>query len=397
MTKKFMSYDKPRLEIAKIAKANPLFHRMMSINDIDGVINSTKNLAFYDLALTAYVVLQPLCVSNEWLTGRFAQLFANVGIPRLLELGWNFDAYCGYVAEMGGVTIRPMNRISKQERELIAKIILDLDRQFIGDEKQWGAIANAPLVGAKEREIVYSAFLKVLWRFASTGDLVEFGIPKDADVNEWGARIYDPELENFFKATLTTSMVAAEWKDTARKVHDVIGHAVATEINRDLKGFNSGTDVKLTAVCHLDCVEVLFDGIAKLPTTINMINDFEASSGIEIATVMTKGDAYKDVHMAQAAKQLNKLAIHLHFGKAADFMEDLRADVKKGITPPDYTVLFPAYDFMWEYNPGLASVNTAATTLWSFIEVLCKNPNIDNWDDLLGKINNAVVITGASL
>lgn len=393
MTNNYLSYGRARERIKEIARENPLFKNMMSIDDIDGVINVIKNLKFYDLAMTAYVALQPLFVNCEWLTGRFAQLFANEGIPRLEALGWDFDAPCGFSAEMGSVTLKPVERISKSERILSARIFEGLERQYVGKNKQWAAIANSPEIQETERRIIYSAFVRVLGNFVTSGELEHLKITRDTNVEELAPRIYDPELLNIFKGTLTTSMVAPEFKDLAFAVHGLIGPKVAIAINEDLVGYNSTAETRLIAVSHYDCVEVLFEGIAKLPTTIKMIQRFEAASGINLQTIMSKGDAYKDVEMARGAVQLGKTSIHFHFGHAGNFEDSLRSEAKNGLGIPDYTVLFPEYDDACLYNPTLTSVNTAATSLWSLNKVIRENPDTDNWHDLLGRITNAKVLT----
>ena len=392
MTTTYLSYGKPRDEIAAIARNNELFRDTICISDVDGVYNATKSLKFYDLTFTAIVVLQSLFSEFNFLTGRYAQLVMNEGIPRLRTLGWDFNQPCAVIAEMGGVTIRPVERISKPESDLARQIISDPENLFVGD-KWWAATANAPKIQQDVRDVIYAAYKRVLEARVRTGCLSRLGIRKGADIDALAPNIYDPESYNFFKGTLTTSIVPQEWKDTAFAVHQIIGADVAEEINEALRDYNKTAGRKLTAINHWDCVEVLFEGIAKLPTTLDIINGFEERSGTKLTTVWTMGDAYRDIDMARAAIQLGKLSIHLHFGHAADFEAALRQDIAEGLTVPDYTVMFPDYDESFTYNPGLTSVNTTATALWSLIKIIRENPTADNWPLLLRKICSAKVIT----
>ncbi|MCL1839719.1 hypothetical protein FWF89_01815 [Candidatus Saccharibacteria bacterium] len=393
MTNNYLSYGKPRAEIDIIARTNAIYQDLICISDIDGVYNATKSLKFYDLTLTAIVVLQPLFKEFNFLTGRYAQLFMNDGIPRLRALGWNFNKPCSVIAEMGGVSIRPTDRISIPEHDLAKMIIEKPEDLIVNSDKWWAATAHAPKITPAERAVIYVAYKRVLERYVQSGNLEHLGISRDADIDALAPNIYDPESFNFFKGTLTTSIVPQEYKDLAFAVHKIIGADVSEEINRDLEPYNTTAARKLIAVNHLDCVEVLFDNIAKLPTTLDIISNFEDSSYTELKTVLTMGDAYKDIDMARAAVQLHKQSIHFHFGHAADFEKNLREDVRDGLTAPDFTVLFPEYDESWTYNPGLTSVNTTATALWSFIKVIRENGHARNWLDLLRKINNAKVIT----
>lgn len=388
----FYSYEKARKALEK----HPLQESTVALLDVDGVVNSVKNLHFHELPITALATLQGVFREINFLTGRYAHLFANQGIPALVANGFDFSRPFGYRAEMGGVNIYlAQGHLPIKGRDLMLQILDSDNKGYVACSDKnyhfWTAEAVAPAIAPNTRDLIWEATKKVLAQAAKNGELEQYGFSGSDPVDTWASLVYNRELENITKGTVTTSRVATEYADAARAINDLLGERIATEINLALEEFNSGREQKLRAVAHLEagCVEVLFDGVDKFNTAKTMILDMEQRAGRSIETVVTFGDSFPDTQMAVAAKALGKQSIHFHFGHSESFIKILEKEPLEN--RPHHCVLFPAFDFMYENNSGMASVNTSGAAMWWLIEELGQD-SCDSWSQVISGLAKKTLV-----
>lgn len=226
---------------------------------------------------------------------------------------------------------------------------------------------RAPLVNKKDRDIVWKAVEGVVEAFIEEGGLEKY-IGKKVPLEKikiWVKRIYNPEIFNLTKLTVTTSLVPEEWRELALAVHREIGERVAAAINQALE--KAGMDTNYSAVSHADCVEVLHKGIDKISTTEHLLRDIPASSGEVIAI----GDSPKDLAMAIGAKMRSFKTHFLFLGRPKDITEEIERLINDGgISQLPETVTTVNGTAMDSWNPGGASVMKCAIFLSNFIEAI---------------------------
>ncbi len=345
--------------------------------DIDGVLDDTKTLTFQDLPIKALAVLQGFFREINLLTGRYAQLFANCGVQKFIECGFDFSKPFRYFAEMGGLEIclvdeteiyQPGTKNITSDRKRIFRIVDTPAKAEVrcGDRTlYWIAKLHAPEITDNIRDLIWQTVKTTIAQHIKTGDLQEFGIQPDESVEDWAPRLYNRELENITKGTVTTSRVPANYADLALAVHTKIGDQVATAINQALEDYNADREQKLTAQKHLDCVEVLFDGIDKFVTAQRIIQGMDKRAGIRITNIFTFGDGYTDLKMSQAAVKLGRTAIHFHFGSHSSFLGQFNQESSQLL--PAVSIVFSRFEFMIQNNPH-AAITVSSVVLWHLVE-----------------------------
>lgn len=367
----------------------------VAILDIDGVVNSINDLKFQELPINALTVLQESFREINLLTGRYANLFANEGVQKFIECGFDFEKPFRYFAEMGGVEIclveegeiyKPGTKELTPERRRMLEILAnDYDKSVVEcreDILYWVAKLHAPEITVEARNLIWQAAKFAIAKQIANGSLEKFGIMSNESAELWSERLYNREVENLTKGTVTTSRVPKKYADLAYNVNLEIGGTVADEINEALKDYNDGRATKLEAIHHPDagCVEVLFEGTSKFNTTKSIIEQMDARAGHKVKNVITFGDSYTDIAMAQAAVSLNRHTIHFHLGGYEEFMSVF--DKEKGLKP-DHVIYFPEFNMMFKNNRILASATISAAAMWELIGYLQKSPS--SWETVLNE------------
>ena len=369
----------------------------VAILDIDGVVNSIKDLKFQELPINALTVLQESFREINLLTGRYANLFANEGVQKFIECGFDFTKPFRYFAEMGGVEIYLVEEgeiyksgskeITSERRRMLGILNNDHDKSVIncssGKVLYWVAKLHAPEITAEARNLIWQATKFAIAKQIANGSLEKFGIMPNESADLWSERLYNREVENLTKGTVTTSRVPEEYINLAYNVNLEIGDAVANEINKALKDYNDGRATKLEAIHHPDAgCEVLFEGISKFNTTKSIIEQMDARAGHKVSNVATFGDSYTDISMAQASVSLNRYTVHFHLGGYEEFMADF--DKEKGLKP-DLVAYCPDFNTMFKNNRILASATISAVAMWELIDYLQKSKSSD-WKTALNEI-----------
>lgn len=367
----------------------------VAILDIDGVVNSIKDLKFQELPINALAVLQGPFQEINLLTGRYANLFANEGVQKFIECGFDFSKPFRYFAEMGGVEIclveeekiyKPGTKeLTPERRRMLGILANDYDKSVVecGEEiLYWVAKLHAPEITAEARNLIWQAAKFAIAKQIANGSLEKFGIMSNESADLWSERLYNREVENLTKGTVTTSRVPEEYADLAYNVNLEIGGTVADEINEALKDYNDGRVTKLEAIHHpgAGCVEVLFEGTSKFNTTKSIIEQMDARAGHKVKNVITFGDSYTDISMAQAGVSLNRDTIHFHLGGYEDFRAVF--DKEKGLKP-NHVIYFPEFNTMFKNNRILASATISAVAMWELIDRLQKSPS--SWETVLNE------------
>lgn len=350
------------------------------------MVNSIKGLKFQELPINALAVLQGSFREINLLTGRYAHLFANEGVQKFIECGFDFTKPFRYFAEMGGVEIylveegeiyKPGTKeLTPERRRMLGILDNDYDKSVVecGEDKilYWVAKLHAPEITAEARNLIWQATKFAIAKQIANGSLEKFGIMPNESADLWSERLYNREVENLTKGTVTTSRVPEEYADLAYNVNLEIGGTVADEINEALKDYNDGRVTKLEAIHHpgAGCVEVLFEGTSKFNTTKSIIEQMDARAGHKVKNVATFGDSYTDISMAQAGVALNRDVTHFHFGGYEDFKAGF--DKEKGFKP-DLAVCFPEFNTMFKNNRILASATISAVAMWQLIGCLQKS------------------------
>lgn len=380
-------------------KNHPLSNETVALSDIDGVLDSVDDLTFKKEAVRAFVVLQNIFAELNFLTGRYGNLFANIGIPTLRQNGFDFTKPFSYYAEMGGVKVSLVEgNPPTEKRNLMLKMLDDEKKSYIIFPKTqtrrfWVAELIAPLITEELRELIWQATKQALANLAGARKLIKFSPTfEEKTVDSWAHLIYNRELENITKGTVTTSggNILPEYSDMTHTINAEFGGEVASEINKALHQYNnSHNNLKLHASHHPEagCVEVLFEGIDKYQASQKIVgNMIKNISPNQIPHVVTFGDSFNDVKMAQASKALNCYSTHFHFGESSSFREKFY-DLEKN-ERPDCSVVFPTFDLMYMYNPSTTSVTTSGVALWWIIQGVIKQGKHCRWSSLLLHLKN---------
>lgn len=349
-----------------------------AILDIDGVVDSVKTLEFQEIPINALAVLQGPFREINLLTGRYANLFANEGVKKFIECGFDFSKPFRYFAEMGGVEVclveeseiyQPGTKVFTPEYERMLRIVDDPAKAVVRCRDRllyWVAKLHAPEITEQARDLIWQATKSVIKSQIKAGALEVYGIGPKESAEIWAPRLYNRELENLTKGTVTTSRVPAEYADLAPAVNAKIGDQVAEAINQALKGYNSSQECKLVAENHIGagCVEVLYEGVDKLSASKRIIEMMDERIGHQIRCIVTFGDSYPDIMMAQAAVELRRAAVHFYLGSYTSFMEKFSREKCR----PSVTLTFSQFDFMFKNNSNTASTLISSSALWWLVQ-----------------------------
>ncbi len=392
---KFRSYDKVKSALDGTAN---LFD-VAGILDIDGVINTIKTLEFQELPINALAVLQGAFREINLLTGRYANLFANQGVQKFVQCGFDFSKPFRYFAEMGGVEIclvkeaeiyEPGTKKITADHMRMLKIVDDPAKVEVncnGQTLYWVAKLHAPEITSEVRDLIWQATKSAIAEQISSGALKSFGIMPGESVEIWADRLYNRELENLTKGTVTTSRVPQKYADLAYAVNAEIGQEVAQRINKALVDYNQNQEHKLQAIHHpsAGCVEVLFDGINKFNAAKRIIQQMDQTAGHKIKNIATFGDSYPDVLMAQAGVELERNVTHFHLGSYENFVANFK---EEGNLSSDSVLAFPQFDTMYQNNPNIASTVISGSVFWWLVENLqdqVKHARFTPWEATINR------------
>lgn len=161
-------------------KNHPLSNETVALSDIDGVLDSVDDLTFKKETVRAFVVLQNIFAELNFLTGRYGNLFANIGIPTLRQNGFDFTKPFSYYAEMGGVKVSLVEgNPPTEKRTLMLKMLDDEKKSYIVSPKTqtrrfWVAELIAPLITEELRELIWQATKQALANLAEARKLIKF-------------------------------------------------------------------------------------------------------------------------------------------------------------------------------------------------------------------------------